>query len=268
MDKDTPSVLLLFIISMLSIHRQSVSGADPLDTYCPTESEFPFYTPSSTFHNNLKVLLGLLPSNTASNKGFNDTSVGEGVDKVYGQALCRGDITNSTVCRECIEKASQDIMNRCRSQNALIWYELCQVRYSFQMFFSSMDYTGKYPDHNLQEKNSSDPSGFDQVLAYLMNNLSQEAAFNPAKNMFAAGEVQFSGMKTIYGLVQCTRDLSETDCGSCLSSALTELTACCSYREGGIILSRTCNARFELYKFFNNSSAYLLVFPTSKGKVF
>ncbi|XP_061354611.1 cysteine-rich receptor-like protein kinase 10 [Gastrolobium bilobum] len=260
MDKDRSSAMLLFIIFMLSIH--SVFGADLIAIYCP--NEFPFYTPNNSFHNNLKLLLGLLSSDTASEAGFYNTSTGEGPDQVYGQALCRGDITNSTVCKECIEKASQDIMNRCTSEDAMIWYELCQVRYSFQMFISRMVYTGKYPPHNDQEKNVSDPIGFDKFLTFLMNNLSYEAAFNPAKNMFAAGEIDIPGTKTIYGLVQCTRDISETDCSSCLSSALMDLTACCSYREGGMIVSRTCNVRFESSEFFNTSSAYQLIYPTSK----
>lgn len=150
----------------------------------------------------------------------------------------------------------------------MIWYEFCQVRYSFQMFFSRSVYTGKYPQQNDQEKNVSDPIRFEQHMTYLMNNLSDEAAFNPAKNMFAAGEIRSPGKRTIiYGLVQCTRDMSGTDCSSCLSSALTELTTCCSRREGGIIVSRNCNVRFDLSKFFNTSSVYLLTYPTSKGIV-
>lgn len=267
MDKDTPSAMLLLIIFMilLSIHR--VSGADLIDTYCP--EDFPLYTSNSSFQKNLKLLMETLSSNTASksNEGFYNTSTGEGVEKVYGQALCRGDImTNSTVCNQCIEKASQDLMKRCMSEDAMIWYELCQVRYSFQMFFSNMVYTGKYPKQNDEEKHVSDPTRFQELLTFLMNNLSNEAAFNPTRSMFAAGEIDFSaGKKTIYGLAQCTRDLSETDCRSCLSSALTELTACCSYKEGGIIVSRSCNVRFDLFKFFNTSSAYLLIYPTSRG---
>ncbi|MED6173937.1 hypothetical protein PIB30_064404 [Stylosanthes scabra] len=269
-DKDTRLVImyLLGIICMLLLCVASSTVTDPVDTYCPTE--FPLYSRNSTFDNNLKLLLGLLPSNTASKNGFYNTSVGDGENKVYGQALCRGDISNSRVCKECIEKASQDLTKRCNSEDAIIWYELCQVRYSFQMFFSTMTYTGKYPNHNLKEKNVSDPAGFDHVLAYLMTNLSQEAAFLPANNMFADGEIQYSASdgiknKKLYGLVQCTRDISQPDCASCLSSAFTELTQCCSFREGGIILSRTCNVRFESYMFFNDSSAKIMLFPTSKG---
>lgn len=254
--------MLIFIIPFLFFRH--VSGSDPLYTWCP--SEFPDYTPNTTFHNNLKILLESLSSNISAS-GFYNTSVGDEPDKVYGLALCRGD-TNSTVCENCVEKASLDILNTCRSQDAIIWYELCQVRYSFQMFISRMVYTGKFPEEDNQERNVSDPTRFSEVLMYLMNNLSDMAAFVPAKNMFASGEIEFSRKITIYGLVQCTRDISEASCYNCLSSALGDLSACCSYREGGIVLSGTCNVRFELSQFFNSSSQYLLVYPSSKGKVF
>ncbi|CAJ1925025.1 unnamed protein product [Sphenostylis stenocarpa] len=266
MVKHRPWAVLLFTMSMFiflfisSLNR--VSGEDPLDIYCP--SEFPLYDLNSSFHNNLNLVLGLLSSDNASEGGFYSTSEGEEPNKVYGQSLCRGDVTNSTVCKECIEKASQDVMNSCRSENAMIWYNLCQVRYSFQNF-DVVAYTGKYPKQNYEEKNVSDPTRFREYLTFLMNNLSNEAAFNPGRNMFAAGEVDYPGNKTIYGLVQCTRDMSPTGCSSCFSSAFTELTTCCSYREGGIILSRTCNMRFQLSQFFNASSAYRLVYPTSTG---
>ncbi|QHN82012.1 cysteine-rich repeat secretory protein 38-like [Arachis hypogaea] len=201
-DKDTPLVMYMFAICMLL--SCVGSSTDPVDTYCPTE--FPLYSSNITFDNNLKLFLGLPPSNTASKNDFYNTSMGYGQDKVYGQALCRGDITNSTVYKEFIQKASQDLTKMCNSEDAIIWNELCQVRYSFQMFFASMTYTKKYPNHNLKEKNISHPSEFDQVLAYMMNNLSQEAAFVPANNMFVAGEIQYSGSdgimnKKLYGLV-------------------------------------------------------------------
>ncbi|ESW29176.2 hypothetical protein PHAVU_002G049400 [Phaseolus vulgaris] len=263
--KHTPSALLLFIVFLLTSSPNRVSGEDPLDIYCPSSSEFPLYNLNSSFHDNLNLVLGLLSSTNASTAGFYTTSRGQEPNRVYGQSLCRGDITNSTVCRECIEKASQEIMNSCRSENAMIWFNLCQVRYSFQSF-DVVAYTGKYPKQNDEEKNVSDPVRFREYLTFLMNNLSSEAAFNLVRNMFAAGEIEYPGKKTIYGLVQCTRDMSLEGCSSCLSSAFTEITTCCSHREGGIILSRTCNIRFQLSQFFNASSAYLLVYPTSTGR--
>ncbi|KAI4295835.1 hypothetical protein L6164_035836 [Bauhinia variegata] len=259
MEKYRLSAMLFFVISTL-LFLHYASGADPLDTYCP--NGFTNYTLTSPFYNNLKLLLGSLSSNT-SVTGFYNTSIGEDPDKVHGQALCRGD-ASAAICQSCIGNASQDILRRCKSEDSMIWYELCQVRYSYQMFFSTYAYTGKYPEQNIQEKNVSDPIQFNEMLMYLMRKLSDEAAFNHSRNKFTTGEIKFSGNKKIYGLVQCTRDMSETYCFNCLSSAVADLRACCSYREGGIILSRTCNVRFELSQFFN-TSYYQLNYATSKA---
>ncbi|PON85322.1 Cysteine rich receptor like kinase [Trema orientale] len=243
----------------------SLSNGDPLFTFC--SPEYGNYTPNSQFEANLKNVLDDLSSNITRNislPGFFNTSRDSQDQRVYGQALCRGDV-NSTVCQKCVENASQDIFRNCSSTDAMIWYEFCQVRYSFQMFFSTMVYTGKFPNHNVQEKNVSDQIRFSEVLVYLMNELSNETAFNSSKHMFATGRIRFSRKETIYGLLQCTRDINPESCKNCLDSALGDLNACCSFRQGGIVVSRNCNVRFELYQFYNDTSNSLLTYPFSKG---
>ncbi|KAI8017533.1 Cysteine-rich receptor-like protein kinase 17 [Camellia lanceoleosa] len=66
------------------------------------------YTPNSRFGNNLKILLESLSSNTPLNQGFNSIAIRNNTDQVYGQALCRGDVTPE-VCWDCIKNASQEI---------------------------------------------------------------------------------------------------------------------------------------------------------------
>ncbi|KAJ4840529.1 hypothetical protein Tsubulata_027341 [Turnera subulata] len=220
------------------------------------------YTLNGTFQGNLEFLLETLPSNTSST-GFSNISSGEFPNKVYGQALCRGDVS-PIVCQSCVQNVSQEILQLCRSRDAIMWHEFCQVYYSFQNLYQLYSYTGKYPDWDTQQKLVSDPAHFFDVLKYLMNNLTNEAAFNPSKNMFATGEINYSGSQTIYALVQCTRDISTSDCHTCLSSALGDLDACCYSRQGGIIFSRKCNLRFQMYSFYNASS-YVVTYPSSKG---
>ncbi|KAJ6885613.1 hypothetical protein NC651_026292 [Populus alba x Populus x berolinensis] len=176
------------------------------------------YTRNSAFENSLEIVLKRLPSIT-SLTGFNYTFFGEASAKVYGQALCRGDV-NSSACRTCVEKASRQIFNDCISRGeAIIWYELCQVHYSFQNMTSLSVYAGKYLDRDSKEKSVSD---------------------------------------------QCTRDIRPHECLKCLKSAITDLEGCCSSRKGGMVLSRNCNVRFELYQFYNVSKH--LSSPTSRGR--
>lgn len=254
--------VMLFMIIALPLSA-TISGAeDPLSTFCSPDARN--YAANSTFESNLKQLLGSLSSNTSILGGFYSNTIGNSRDKVYGQSLCRGDV-NSTVCRNCVSDASQEILKSCKSIDAMIWYEQCQVRYSYQMFFSSQVYTGKYPDQNNQEKNVSNPHHFGDVLMYLMQNLSRESVFIPPENMFATGEIKFSGNITIYGLEQCTRDITENDCKTCLDSAIGDLFSCCSSRQGGSVLSRNCNVMFKLSQFFNDTSSSLLIYPSSPG---
>lgn len=255
---DLNLVMFLLIIPFSAL--PAITVADHLVTACSNNTRN--YTLNSTFESNLKLLLENLPSIT-SLTGFNYTSVGEPPAKVYGQALCRGDV-NSSSCQACVEKASQEIFKDCRNYtDAIIWYELCQVHYSFQNMTSLYVYTGKYPDWDSQEKFLSDPKHFSDVLTYLMTNLSTEAAVNPSKRMFATGAIKFRS-ETVYGHAQCTRDIIPDDCQTCLTTASAELEGYCSSRQGGIIVSRNCDVRFELYKYYNASS-YLLTYPNPKG---
>ncbi|XP_050290490.1 cysteine-rich repeat secretory protein 38-like [Quercus robur] len=257
MDKDVVSAKLFLIIPLFM--PLILASGELLGIFCP--NDFRNYTHNSPFENNLKQLLELLPSNT-SVTGFYNTSIGDGdyQDTVYGQALCRGDV-NSTVCQNCIQNVSQKILTQCKSEDGMIWFELCQVRYSYQMFFSLMVYPGKdaYYLKNL-EQNSSHPVYYNEVLTYLINNISTEASFDPSKRMFVTGEIKFSTV-TIYGLVQCTRDMSEDKCHSCLLSAFGYFETCCFSLRGGTLLSRNCNMRFETYQFYSASSL-ILTYPS------
>ncbi|KAM5588589.1 hypothetical protein ABKV19_006847 [Rosa sericea] len=236
---------MVFIIILL-LMPTTISGTDLLFKDCPSRT----YTANSPFENNLKLLLESLSSNTSISGGFYNDTIGNSSDWVYGQALCRGDV-NSTVCQSCVHDASQDIFKSCKAQEAIIWYELCQVHYSSTPFFTMMLYDGKIPEKNKQEKNVSNPNQCGDVLKNLMKKLLDQTAYT-SKHMFATGDMKFSGKQSMYGLQQCTRDIPRSDCHNCLNSALEELQVCCSAREGGTIVNRNCNVRFELYRFFND----------------
>ncbi|KAG4178027.1 hypothetical protein ERO13_A10G015800v2 [Gossypium hirsutum] len=249
------SAMLLLIMFIFSIKVSS----NPLYTFCSDNTGN--YTSNSTFENNLKWVLDSLPSDT-SGTGFYSTLIGEGVDRVYARALCRGDV-NATLCRNCVKNASQDVLDGCKTLEAIVWYDDCQVQYSFQNS-SLMVYTGKYPDSNNKEKNISNPGRFDDVLTFLMNNVSNDAAYD-SELMFKTGEVKVNKKETLYGLVQCTRDIVGDTCRSCLDSALKDLNGCCRSRTGGSVLSRNCNVRFQIYKFYNVMNSPLIYAESKTG---
>ncbi|KAF7802220.1 cysteine-rich receptor-like protein kinase 15 [Senna tora] len=124
-------------------------------------------------------------------------------------------------------KESQHILNKCRSQTAIIWYRLCHVTYSFHMLIPRRFHTANFLKVSTQEKNlSSNPERFSKVLMMnLMNNLSNAVAFSPDKNMFASVNIDFFQKTTICGLVQYTRDIFDTSCYNGSSSALEDKEA-------------------------------------------
>ncbi|KAI8005088.1 Cysteine-rich receptor-like protein kinase 17 [Camellia lanceoleosa] len=103
-NKDALSAMIFLMLSLFLL-CDSVF-ADPKSISC--DSSPTNYTPNSRFGNNLKILLESLSSNTPLNQGFNSIAIGNNTDQVYGQALCRGDVTPE-VCRDCIKNASQEI---------------------------------------------------------------------------------------------------------------------------------------------------------------
>lgn len=234
----------LFLASMLSF-IPPIYGNNPLHVLCPPGNDNSSF--GSPFRNNLERLLGMLASSTAKT-GFSSSSAGDGTGQVFVQALCRHDV-NRSACGDCIRNASQEIVSRCNKTDADIWYEYCQVSYSYSDFSSALTYLGKYPDSNNRTKNVSNPKEMNTVLIKLMDRLKSEATW--ASSMFAAGRSKLSSREHVYGLVQCTRGISRDDCNTCFRSALGDLATCCSHNQGGMVVSRYCNVRFELYRFYN-----------------
>ncbi|CAL5409644.1 unnamed protein product [Camellia sinensis] len=76
----------------------------------------------------------------------------------------------------------------------------------------------------------------------------------------------------MYGLAQCTPDISSKDCNTCLSDAISGLPICCVGKQGERYLFPSCNVRYESYLFYNNATATPLPSPgharnTGKGGI-
>nr|POE70713.1 cysteine-rich receptor-like protein kinase 10 [Quercus suber] len=64
---------------------------------------------------------------------------------------------------------------------------------------------------------------------------------------FGTKQVNFTALKHVYTLVQCTPDLSGYDCTRCLRLAMKKLP---SGNKRGRVLFPSCNAMFEVYPFY------------------
>ncbi|KAJ8629080.1 hypothetical protein MRB53_022403 [Persea americana] len=240
---------LLLLLSFLYCNNPTTA----LTLIAKSCSDTSNYTTNSTFETNLDLLLSSLSSNFPSS-GYNNASAGESPDAVYGLFLCRGDVSPDT-CRSCVTSAVEDIKDECpNKKNATTWYDVCFLRYSETRFFSVMDNSSKIYKPNAQ--NVTNPTLFNTVLRAMLTNISSVATNSSwTALLYASGMANYTSTQMVYGLVQCTRDLSVKDCNGCLESAMSDIPVCCNGSQGGRVLGKSCNLRFEVYPFVDENSA-------------
>ncbi|KAL5721400.1 non-specific protein-tyrosine kinase [Ranunculus cassubicifolius] len=103
-----------------------------------------------------------------------------------------------------------------------------------------------------------------------MNGLVVQASQN-ATSKFAMGVTNVTKSETIYGLVQCSEDLSSRDCARCLNTSISKVANCSYGRDAGRILQPSCVLWYEVYKFFESDPLPSLPSPSNttditKGK--
>ncbi|KAF9613662.1 hypothetical protein IFM89_009550 [Coptis chinensis] len=209
------------------------------------------YTSNSQFQTNLNLLLPSLLSN-GPRDGFFNTTVGTSPDTVYGLVQCRGDASTED-CRRCLNNSVVDVIRKCPNRKeATLRYDLCIIRYSNTRFFSHVDSNNSRGIANAADVSEADVNRFNRQLGNLFNNLSTAAASVTTK--FDLGSINYTNLNDIYGLVTCTRDLSATQCSSCLQRMVNLLPSCCENSIGAQVFSPNCHIIYELFSFFQNSS--------------
>ncbi|KAF8409489.1 hypothetical protein HHK36_005565 [Tetracentron sinense] len=93
--------------------------------------------------------------------------------------------------------------------------------------------------------NNSDPVQFNRILGNLMEELMTEVVSDTSKGMFAAREANLSSSSKIYGTMQCTPDISTTECNRCLQRAVVRITDYCEGKRGGRVVTPSCILRYE-----------------------
>ncbi|KAE8709103.1 cysteine-rich receptor-like protein kinase 29-like [Hibiscus syriacus] len=162
---------------------------------------------------------------------------------VYSLFLCRGDVTRD-VCRTCMNNITQLIQRNCpNDRRAIMWFELCMVRYSDINFFGQ----ATLEPFNLRwnpENTTSPPEGDIGTRGFVYS-LVEQAIF--AANMSTEGGLDArDGSGRRYGRAQCSRDLTVTSCSTCLRYLLNRTEACCMDRTGWQVLTPTCYLRFDM----------------------
>ncbi|PRQ31242.1 putative protein kinase RLK-Pelle-DLSV family [Rosa chinensis] len=227
--------LLLFFIVHITLHHLVAPTIAQNDVLCTSEAEFCWrcadfsnYINGSIFQQNLISLLSSF-SNTSQNQdnyGFQNSSLGQGSNKVNAIALCRGDLGLED-CRSCLNYSTQSLMRNCSYKTeAILWAEPCMVRYSQDLIFGIED---------------EDPVG-------------DKADSGDSRQKYAAGHATVPGYETIYAHAQCTPDIDKVNCSNCLKNCISALPACCSGKSGARVLKPSCNIRFENNLFYMSTA--------------
>ncbi|XP_038689967.1 cysteine-rich receptor-like protein kinase 29 [Tripterygium wilfordii] len=196
------------------------------------------YTANSTYQANLDRVLSSFP-NAENDYGFYNMSAGNDV--------------KPNDCLSCISDATIELKTRCPGQKeAIIWFDYCMFRYSHRSIFGIMETSNTFYMRNnnnvLQEVD-----GFNRALSGLLTSLRIIAASGDSFRKFAAANATGPDFPTIYALVQCTPDLSESDCNYCLVRNFGDIPHCCQGKMGGRVVGPSCNFRFELGCFYDPS---------------
>ncbi|KAM4102060.1 hypothetical protein ACB094_05G194300 [Castanea mollissima] len=243
---------LFFLSAIFMLIVQAYAQPAFLYHFCLNETGT--YTTNSSYEENLKQLLSSIYSNTKIDYGFYNSSSGQNSDQVYGIGLCRGDVKPDD-CRGCLKNSSDLLTRLCPNEKGAIgWYDQCMLRYSSSSIFGLMETN---PGFFMANPNniSSNLDQFNDDLRALLDNLRSKAVAGDSLRKFAAGNESAPDFKRLYALLQCTPDLSDKECDSCLQGAFEGIPQCCSGKRGGRVVRPSCNFRFEDYSFFD--AAYL-----------
>ncbi|KAJ4981134.1 hypothetical protein NE237_031971 [Protea cynaroides] len=240
------STFLLFASLALLFQTPSICKAQDPTLYSCYDSAN--YTTGTQFETNIHKLFSSLYTNTPLTR-FNTTVSGEDPDRVYGLVQCRGDATQDN-CRSCVNTSITVISQLCPlRKEAVIRYWDCVLHYADWNFFGQIDNRGPkifvYPLQNV-----SNVTLFNEKLGDLMDNLSTAAAARPSK--FATGRTSSENdFQFVYGMLQCTSDLSDNNCYLCLRTIIADIPNCCNGWSGGNVFTVSCNLRYDSYPFFD-----------------
>lgn len=173
--------------------------------YCNTATN---YSSGSVYQNNVNLVLLPCLVASASTTGFNMTTAGQEPDVVYGLIQYRPDMSKGD-CQTYLSTSALEINKKCPNQKeAFILYDNCSLHYSDWRFFSSLDRVE--PLVLLNTNDMINPVLLSDRWEFLFWNLSSRTASSPS--LFYAGSTSYTYSITIYGMMQCTRDLTEQNC--------------------------------------------------------
>ncbi|KAK2654119.1 hypothetical protein Ddye_013975 [Dipteronia dyeriana] len=240
--------LLLFLFSYMLLSISLTTGQR-----CYNTGNF---TTNSTYAKNRNLMLASLASNVTINGGFYNTTIGQDPDKVYGLAVCRGDST-SEVCNKCVNTTIQDIIGNCPNQKEVLSWggdPPCIIRYADHSISGKLELSPEVAGYNVNNV-TSNLTEFNEVWESLMDRVVRKASVGSSKLKFGTEEANLTHFQKIYALMQCTPDISQGECDTCLRQNVAGFQSCCGGKQGGYFHRPSCIFRWDLYPFYTVAPA-------------
>jgi hypothetical protein len=265
------NMMLLVYLLLLSSSKMLAGG----QSFCSSPNIM--CIPSSTYMSNVTSLARLLISKVRDSNLHSATgTAGTGPNKVYGAVLCRGDTMPGNDCAsrlsEVLDAAiGNSASSSCSSQKIVT---LFQDGYQAQLIFSDQDFNASFSnalDCIVHANLNPPPVGdayseqFDDLVSKMMSKFSDAASRKTERYVIGQGWLTET-RHTVYGLVQCTEDMSKEHCWDCLNGIITNRTKMVGQGQlGGAILGLRCSLWYQTdVQFFTGKPTLSVNMPTCK----
>ncbi|CAA7037145.1 unnamed protein product [Microthlaspi erraticum] len=231
------------------------------------------FTPNGTYDDNRRLILSSLPSNTATQDGFYYGSLGQEPNRIYAAGMCipRADAND---CSACIKGASDWLIQDCTNQEDAYYWALdptnCLVRYANVSFSGSAAFWETTPQYLVMYNAEINPNltDFKKIWEGLIRGLISAASAtkntpSSSDNHYKAGVAALTPFQNMYGLMQCTPDISSGDCDNCLRQSVIDYQTCCAQKTGGYVMRPICFFRWQMFTFSKGFGNITLAPPPS-----
>ncbi|XP_027367057.1 cysteine-rich repeat secretory protein 3-like isoform X2 [Abrus precatorius] len=229
--------LLLFLVLFTNLEpSQLAESASDFTTLvykgCSKET---FTDPNGVYSQALSALFGSLVSQSTKGKFFKATT-GSGQTTITGLFQCRGDLTNSD-CYNCVSRlpvlsdklCGKTIAARVQLLGCYMLYEVAgfaQIS-GMQILYKTCGVT------------NAAGSGFEER---------RDTAFSVMENGVVSGHGFYAtSYQSLYVMGQCEGDVSDSDCGDCVKSAVQRAQVECGSSISGQVYLHKCFISYSYY---------------------
>ncbi|KAL9234143.1 hypothetical protein vseg_009045 [Gypsophila vaccaria] len=203
-----------FLLLIFLKFTNAVDQITFLESNCSETQQY-----NTVFQNNLYHLLSNLTTESNAKK-FHNFSTGDASNKVYGLFLCVTTYLHQ-VCQDCVTVAAGEVQRRCRSSNeATVWYAECMLRYADHDIFSVNDDSVYYNAGTGKSRFGQYNQELSETFLGLFDKVTVTGVSSPKS---ATTIVYLSSDVTLICYVDCTPDLSDSECHTCLRTGLGRL---------------------------------------------